>query len=61
MRRDSRGLRDYLREIADFDDRGFAEATGGTDRVELMELLGRLDSLLAGVDDVIDRGMDKMV
>jgi hypothetical protein len=55
MRRDSQGLRDlqrYLNEIKDLDDQAFADATGGADRAETMELLARLDALLAGVDKV---------
>jgi hypothetical protein len=55
MRRDSQGLRDlkrYLDEIKDLDDQAFADATGGADRAETLELLTRLDALIAGVDEV---------
>ena len=53
MRRDAGGMRQlqqYLDEIKDFDDAAFAEATGGADRTEMMELLGRLTKLLGELD-----------
>lgn len=55
LRRDAdgiRGLQGYLDEIKDFNDAAFAEATGGADRAETMELLTRLNILLADVDKV---------
>ena len=51
--RDAGGMRQlqrYLDEIKDFDDAAFAEATGGADRAELVELLGRLTNLLGELD-----------
>jgi hypothetical protein len=53
MSRDADGMRQlqqYLDEIKDFDDATFAEATGGADRTEMMELLGRLTKLLDDLD-----------
>lgn len=55
MRSDSQGMRDlqhYLDEIKDLDDAPFAEATGGADRAESMQLLERLNGLLAELDRV---------
>ena len=55
MRRSSAGMRDlqrYLNEIKDLDDEAFAEATGGTDRIEAMALPERLNSLLSELDNV---------
>ena len=53
MRRDSegmRGLQQFLTEIKGLDDAAFAEATGGTDRTEAMDLLDRLNGLLGELD-----------
>jgi hypothetical protein len=53
MQRDSEGMRQlqqYLDEIKDFDEASFAEATGGADRAEAMELLDRLNRLLGELD-----------
>jgi len=53
MRGDADGMRQlqqYLDEIKDFDDAAFAEATGGADRTEMIELLGRLTNLLGELD-----------
>jgi hypothetical protein len=53
MRRDAegmRGLQGFLDQIKDLDDAAFAEATGGVDRAEAMELLDRLTRLLAETD-----------
>jgi hypothetical protein len=50
MRRDSQGMRDlqqFLDGIKDADDVAFAEATGGADRTDAMELFDRLNRLLA--------------
>jgi len=55
LRRDAdgmRGLQRYLDEIKDFDDAAFTEATGGADRAESMELLDRLNKLLAELDEL---------
>ncbi len=53
MRRDSQGMRDlrqYLDEVKDLDDAAFAEATEGSDRAEMMELLAQLNKMLAELD-----------
>lgn len=53
MRRDAegmRGLQDFLEQVKDLDDAAFAEATGGVDRAEAMDLLERLRHLLAETD-----------
>jgi hypothetical protein len=58
MRRDAdgmRGLQRYLVEIKDLDDAAFAEATEGSDRAELMELLDKLTQLLGELDQVTAR------
>ena len=66
MVRDAKGLRDlqeYLASIKDFDDAAFADATGGADRAELMELLDRLTGMLAELDELttqIRTGPDRM-
>ncbi len=55
MRRDSQGMRElqgFLESIKEFDDAAFAEATEGSDRSELMELLERLNHLLGELDKV---------
>jgi hypothetical protein len=48
-----RGLQEYLRGIEHLDDAAFAEATGGADRAEVMDLLEKLDRLLAETDKII--------
>lgn len=53
MRRDAdgmRGLQQFLTEIKGLDDAAFAEATGGADRTEVMELFDRLNGLLGELD-----------
>ena len=55
MRRDAdgmRGLQGYLDSIKDLDDDAFAEATGGADRAESMELLESLNKLLSELDQL---------
>ena len=58
MLRSSAGLRElqaFLSDASKLDDAAFAEATGGTDRAEAMELLERLNTLLSEMDGVIDQ------
>jgi len=53
MRRDSQGMRDlqqFLEQMKDLDDAAFAEASDGADRAASMELLDRLNGLLAELD-----------
>jgi hypothetical protein len=53
MQRDADGvqqLQQYLDEIKDLDDAAFAEATGGVDRSEMIELLRRLTNTLSELD-----------
>ena len=55
IRRDSDGLRqlrDYLNTIKEFDDAAFAETTAGADHVEMMDLLHRIEDLLAELDKI---------